>query len=120
MHVGFSFRCVSLTDFQPEDLGVASASISLAENPIATRRIFFKNLNILVYLPVKEGLFMRAFRVEDGIDPERLVRASLAEIESYAREHGNLSRAVLVLSVHEFIDAQMENGAEPQRKAQPR
>lgn len=63
---------------------------------------------------------MRAFRLEGGIDPDKLVRASLAEMEAYARENGGLSDAVLVLQVHPCSDASIENGAEPQRKAQPR
>lgn len=63
---------------------------------------------------------MRALRIENGMDADRLVKASLAEINEYARENGGLSNAVLVVHVREFVDSPIENGAEPQRKAQPR
>lgn len=63
---------------------------------------------------------MRAFRLENGISQERLIKASLAEVEAYARQNGGLTDAVLVIQVQSCYDAPMENGAEPQRKAQPR
>lgn len=63
---------------------------------------------------------MRAVRLDEGATQERVMRACLEEIESWRGEGGASSGGVLVIHVREFVESQIENGAEPQRKAQPR
>lgn len=54
---------------------------------------------------------MRAIRIGDSIDTEKLVRAALAAIRDYSEEGGNPSRATLVIQVRQFVDEKKENGA---------
>lgn len=63
---------------------------------------------------------MRAVRLEDGVDMNRIARAAAAEIEAYVREFGDASGSVLVMSVRPILDAEKENGTAPQRKARSR
>lgn len=63
---------------------------------------------------------MRAIRIRESIDPERLVRASMAAVRDYSEGGGDPSRAVLVIQVRELVEEEKENGAGPQRKTRPR
>lgn len=42
---------------------------------------------------------MRALSVREGIDPERLVRTAMAELQAYAKRSGGAGDAFLVLEV---------------------
>lgn len=63
---------------------------------------------------------MRALRLNEEMSPERVMKACLEEMEAWRKERSSTSGAVLVVQVREILDAPIENGAEPQRKAQPR
>lgn len=63
---------------------------------------------------------MRAVSMSEGIDIDRIARAAVAEVESYARSGGDPKDALLVMSVRACTDESKENGTGAQRGTRSR